>query len=416
VSVAEPPAAGGGVAASSPVTPAATATGDTRGLVPISPARVLDTRSDYGGAGSLAAFGQVAVNVTNALGVAPGAVAAVALNVTVTRPQAPGYLTVWPGGPMPVASTINFVPGRTVPNGVLVGIDANGAVSIFAGAPAPLDVLVDVTGWVPAGAGFTPVAPTRVLETRAGSPGYTGGSRFGRGETRLVDVVGRAGLPAGQVGSVAVNLTVTGPTGNGYLKTYPSNAAVPPTSSLNFAAGQVVANSQVLGVGPDGAIAVNAYLDGAADGVDVVIDVTGWFASDRTFHPVAPQRLIDTRVAGSTPVSAGQVYLAKIDALAGLPRGFVGAVALNITVTRPTAEGFLTVWPLADTTISTPSRGRPGTSFVNFAAGQTVANTVVVGLGAGGTDVDGDGRSDVTGAIGLLVNAGTADVVVDVTG
>jgi hypothetical protein len=387
--------------------------------VPITPARVLDTRSDYGGAGSLAAFGHLAVNVTNALGVAPAAVAAVALNVTVTRPQAPGFLTVWPGGAMPVASTINFAPGRTVPNGVLVGIDASGAVSVFAGAPAPIDVIVDVTGWVPAGSGFTPIAPTRVLETRAGSPGYLGGTRFGRGETRLVDVVGRAGLPAGQVGSVAVNLTVTGPTGNGYLKTYPSNAPVPATSSLNFAAGQVVANSQVLGVGPDGAIVVTAYLDGAADGVDVVVDVTGWFAPDRTFHPVAPQRLIDTRVAGTAPaapVTAGQVYLAKIDALADLPRGFVGAVALNITVTQPTAEGFLTVWPLADTTIATPGHGQPATSFVNFAAGQTVANTVVVGLGTGVTDVNGDNESDVSGAIGLLVNAGTAHVVVDVTG
>ena len=175
-----------------------------------------------------------------------------------------------------------------MPNGVLVGIDAAGTVSIFAGAPAPVDVLVDVTGWVPAGAGFTPITPIRVLETRAGSPGYTGGSRFGRNETRLVDVVGRAGLPAGQVGAVAVNLTATGPTGNGFLKTYPSDAAVPPTSSLNFSAGQVVANSQVLGVGPDGAVAVFAYLDAATDGVDVVIDVTGWFSPDRTFHPIAP--------------------------------------------------------------------------------------------------------------------------------
>src|SRR5436189_4598989 len=142
-SVAEPPLATAADAAPSraaapaaaAVTPAATPAGDNRGLVPIAPARVLDTRPDYHGQGSLAAFGHLNVDVTSALGVAPASVAAVALHVTVTRPQAPGYLTVWPGGAMPVASTLNFVPGRTVPNGVLVGIDPAGTVSIFAGTP-----------------------------------------------------------------------------------------------------------------------------------------------------------------------------------------------------------------------------------------------------------------------------------------
>src|SRR5829696_9544590 len=71
--------------ATAPVTaaasPAASPSDDNRGLVSIAPARVLDTRPDYGGTGSLAAFGRVGVNVTNALGVAPSAVAAVALNV-----------------------------------------------------------------------------------------------------------------------------------------------------------------------------------------------------------------------------------------------------------------------------------------------------------------------------------------------
>jgi hypothetical protein len=404
----------------SPKAVAEAMTGDNRGFLPIPPARVMDTRPVYGGAGALKSSETRTVNVTSVLGVTPSEVAAVALNVTVTQPQAPGFLTVWPGGARPVVSTINFVAGLTVPNGVLLGVDATGAVSLFAGAPGSLDVVVDVTGWVPAGAGFTPIAPVRVLETRPGSPGYSGGGRFGRNETRLVDVVSRAGLPAGKVGAVALNLTVSGPTGNGFLKAYPSGAPLPPTSSLNFAAGQVVANNQVLGVGADGAITVNAYLDAPTDSADVVVDVTGWFSPDRTFHPISPQRLIDTRepfgTEPATPVAGGETNVAKIDALADLPRGLVGAVALNVTVSRPSAVGFLTIWPLADTTIAAASHGQPATSFVNFAAGQTVANTVVVGLGTGVSDLDGDGQSDVSGAIGLLVNQGTADVIIDVTG
>jgi hypothetical protein len=45
-----------------------------------------------------------------------------------------------------------------------------------------------------------------------------------------------------------------------------------------------------------------------------------------------------------------------------------------------------------------------------------VANTVIVGLGVGQSDVNGDGGSDVNGSIGLFVNAGAAHVVIDVTG
>src|SRR5262249_42262005 len=101
---------------------------------------------------------------------------------------------------------------------------------------------------------------------------------------------------------------------------------------------------------------------------------------------------------------------------AGLPRGFVGAVALNITVTAPTAEGFVTAWPLADTTVDADGHGRPNTSFVNFGARQTVANTVIVGLGAGTGDIDRDGRAGLSGAMGIFVNGGRADLGVDVTG
>jgi hypothetical protein len=115
-------------------------------------------------------------------------------------------------------------------------------------------------------------------------------------------------------------------------------------------------------------------------------------------------------------VAGGKTYVTKIDGLANLPRGFVGAVALNITVTEPTAVGYLTVWPMADNTVGHPGFGQPNTSFVNFAAGQTVANTVVVGLGSGITDLNGDGASDISGAIGLFVNTGSAHVVIDVTG
>ena len=70
------------------------------------------------------------------------------------------------------------------------------------------------------------------------------------------------------------------------------------------------------------------------------------------------------------------------------------AVALNVTVTNPAAASFLTVWPSGS--------GRPLASNLNFSAGQTVANTVIVKLGT-------------NGKISLFTPA-NADVVIDVLG
>jgi serine protease len=48
------------------------------------------------------------------------------------------------------------------------------------------------------------------------------------------------------------------------------------------------------------------------------------------------------------------------------------AVVLNVTVTDPTQGSYLTVWP--------SNVGRPGTSDINFGAGETQSNLVIVGL------------------------------------
>ena len=53
---------------------------------------------------------------------------------------------------------------------------------------------------------------------------------------------------------VALNVTVTAPTRAGYLTVYPGGGARPPTSSLNFAAGQTVANMVVARVGAGGTV------------------------------------------------------------------------------------------------------------------------------------------------------------------
>ena len=116
-----------------------------------------------------------------------------------------------------------------------------------------------------------------------------------------------------------------------------------------------------------------------------------------TFHVVSPTRVLDTRpsAGGAGPVAAGATIDVQVTGLGGVPVAGASAVALNLTVTGPTAAGFLVAFPTGDAV--------PGASNLNFGAGQTVANLVTVELGAGGR-------------VSVLNAGGTAHVIADVAG
>jgi hypothetical protein len=127
-------------------------------LVPIVPARLLDTRDGTGGiTGPTNPGTEVDVVVAGHAGVPVGATSVV-MNVTVTEPESSGYLTVWPNGaPRPTASNLNFVAGQTVPNLVISQIGAEGKISYFNNA-GRLHVVIDVLGYV-----ANPVSMTEAL-------------------------------------------------------------------------------------------------------------------------------------------------------------------------------------------------------------------------------------------------------------
>jgi hypothetical protein len=310
----------------------------------------------------------------------PADAVAVALNVTVTAPSAGSFLTVYPAGlPLPTSSNLNFNPGQTVPNMVLVGLGAGGRISIF-NARGSVHVLVDVAGWF--SGGFVPVTPTRLLDTRATDA-------LDAGEVRDVSIAGRAGVPADAV-AVAVNVTVTGPTAGGFVSVFPRGTPFPGTSNVNFGPGQTVPNLALVGLGANGDIS----LRNSAGASHVIVDLAGWFADG--FHPITPARLADTR-GGLCGIRLGQGERRSVAILerAGLPGGGVTAVALNVTVVNATIGGWLAVYPKGSP--------RPGASNLNFARSQTVANSVTTGLGP-------------DGAITVYNPFGTVDVVIDVTG
>ncbi len=140
----------------------------------VTPQRIADTRSGIGVArarvGALNGGGTpLEVPVLNVAGVPATGVDAVSINVTATGTRANaygGYVTVYPCGAAPEASTLNFTTGQTVPNAAIARVSANGTVCIL--VYGETDVIVDVNGWFGASRGFTGMTPVRVSDTRNG--------------------------------------------------------------------------------------------------------------------------------------------------------------------------------------------------------------------------------------------------------
>jgi hypothetical protein len=96
----------------------------------------------------VAANGTMSLQVTGQGGVPSTGVGAVAINVTVTQPTAPGFATVYPDGMSPpTASNLNFVAGETIPNLVIVPVASDGKVDLFNGGNGTSQYVGDVVGW-----------------------------------------------------------------------------------------------------------------------------------------------------------------------------------------------------------------------------------------------------------------------------
>ncbi len=337
--------------------------------------------------GAVPAGHTIQLTVAGQAGV-PGDASAVVLNVTVTDPAVPGFLTVYPcGQPRPLASNVNYVAGQNVPNLVIAKVGADRQVCIYSLQTA--DVIVDVSGYFPPGAAFSPIAnPQRILDTRNGTGAP---ARLGAGQVLALHVAGVAGVPADAL-AVVVNTTVTGPSGPGFLTVWPCGQPQPLASNLNYVAGQTVPNLVVAKLGAGGQLCMYSLA-----ATDVVADVAGYFPAGSDFTPIInPQRILDTRSglgAPAGPVAAGAELALPVGGVAGVPPD-ASAVVLNVTATNPAAPGFVTVWPCGEP--------RPVASNLNYEVGQTVPNAVIAKLGAGGRT--------------CLSSLAATDLVVDVAG
>jgi hypothetical protein len=119
-------------------------------FVPLTPARLLDTRTGNGLAGPFAKGTPRTFQVTGRGGV-PGNATAVTGNLTATGMNAAGFAFLGPDPlPNPPSSTLNFPVGDSRANGLTVRLGTGGTLSgTFNGAPAgkSTHLIFDVTGY-----------------------------------------------------------------------------------------------------------------------------------------------------------------------------------------------------------------------------------------------------------------------------
>jgi hypothetical protein len=351
--------------------------------VGVSSYRLVDTRE---AGGKVAAGGVLTVPVTNRGPIPATGVSAVVLNVTVTQPDAPGYTTVWPSGtPMTDTSSVNVdATDQTRATLVTVPVGPDGAVKVFSERGS--HVIVDVVGYFqPArdaqGRLFT-LTPTRLLDTRTGvgQPDDTPAKPTDATTVELT-VAGRGGVPATGATAAILNLTMTATDAPGYLTAYGGDVPQPLASNLNAsAAGETIANLAIVPIGAGGTVKLFTER-----GTQLVVDVVGYFGAQPfispkgLFVPLQPGRILDTRIGLGAPqasVGPGWSINATFAGQRLVPSDAL-AVAGTVTATESQDSGYVTVYPT--------SGSLPTASTLNTVrAGQTIANSIILGLGTQG--------------------------------
>jgi uncharacterized repeat protein (TIGR03803 family) len=244
---------------------------------PLTPCRVVDTRSGSGfppalGPPSLVAKQQRELpilsstclkGITNPL--------AYSFNVTVVpnpSGQPLGYLTVWPTNEtQPTVSTLNNPTATVVANAAIVPAAPDGDIDVY--AYNSTDLIIDINGYFAApgqnGLSLYPVAPCRVLDTRNnnGKP-FMG--------PKVVNVVGSPCAPPSNAQAYVFNATVVPPGSMPYLTLWPDGMKQPTVSTLNAYDGFITSNMAIV---PTTNGSIDAY---AAGLTQLILDISGYFA------------------------------------------------------------------------------------------------------------------------------------------
>jgi hypothetical protein len=173
----------------------------------------------------------------------------------------------------------------------------NWTVPAYARPSSGLSAMTDVSP----GVGFVAAAPCRLVDTRSGSgfPAGYGPPWLSAGVPRNFDLNSSPtcpGIPDG-VDAYSLNVTVTNTQGPGFLLIYPEGGSQPNVSSINYLAGDTLANAVIVPAGTGGSIRIVA----GVSGTDVIIDINGYFTD--SYNSGVSFRAIGNVPGGPSPGS-----------------------------------------------------------------------------------------------------------------
>ena len=250
--------------------------GSTLAFYPLTPCRVADTRNSGFPQGLgppfLPGHTERQFPILNATTCnIPTSAEAYSLNFSVVPHGGLGYLTVWPTGQTrPLVSTLNDVPGTIIANAAIVPAGTGGDVSVYPSNDT--DVIIDINGYFgpagPGGLSLYPVAPCRVIDTRA----VGSGQPFTGTLSPPVDVVDSPCLTPATAKAYVFNATVVPSGALGYLTLWPDGETRPTVSTLNALDGSITNNMAIVPTS-------NGKVDAFAAGItQLILDISSYFA------------------------------------------------------------------------------------------------------------------------------------------
>ncbi|MEO6725983.1 MAG: putative Ig domain-containing protein [Blastocatellia bacterium] len=237
---------------------------------------------------------------------------------------------------------------------------------------------------------YYPLAkPIRLLDTRAGTsgctlPGTQIQAQVARAQSAWLTCNGMT-IPA-TAQAITGNLAVVNSQNNsGYGTIYPAGGSPPLASNINYVPYEVTSSSFVTGLNASGQFNIFTFST-----VDVVIDVTGYFAPPGGvglyYHPLPqPIRLLETRpgqagcITPGTPIQgqANRTVNAWVTCNGITIPSTARAVSGNFAVVNQlNSSGYGTVYPTGGTV--------PVISNINYSPFGIISNSFVAGLSASG--------------------------------
>jgi len=394
--------------------------------VPVTPTRILDTRSTSKigtvpgpvAAGSTTTLA-IAGNTTGGLAIPASGITAAAISITEVNATTNGFLTVFPDStPQPITSTLNYAASAPSTNNAIIPVGTDGKIAIYNNSTGTAQIIIDISGYYTTATSsnastYVPLTtPTRVLDTRNGT-GATQ-AKLAANAALALQIAGNttngadipADVPYGtQITGVAINLTTANSSGNGQLIAYPDDGTTPTVSNVTYSSVGNATSTVIVPVETNLIASLNGkiviYNQGTAP-VDVIGDVSGYYTTSTTgqhYYAASADRILDTRLYNPNTQSASALLP---DNGINLPvpaniAAYNPSMVLNLTVTQPTSNGVLNVYPGNQTTI-------PLATALNWASGQTVAN---LSLAASAT----------SNSINLYNNSsGTIELIIDTNG